>query len=81
MAIRRHEIKSRDRIKASAESRGDNIARIEHTVKASGSVSEGGNAEELIKPFLPLRSPQVIAAAIVNLKQDSEPRRNGEAVT
>ena len=59
----------------------DDIASIEHTVKASGSVSEGGDAKELIKPLLPLRSPEIIAAAIVNLKQDSEQRRNGEAVT
>ena len=81
MAIRRHEIKSRDRVKASAESRGDDIARVEHPVKASWSVSEGGYAKELIKPLLPLRGPKVIAAAVVNLKQDSEPRRNGKAVT
>ena len=70
-----------DRLHECLTHMSDRLANDESGKRKGFHATMLGNAKELIKPPLPLRGPKVIAAAVVNLKQDSEPRRNGKAVT
>src|SRR6056300_561049 len=70
VAIGRHQVERWNRVKTRSKPWGDNIARVKHAIEAGGPIGECGYTKELIEAFLSLWRPQIVAAAVVEFKQD-----------